>query len=186
MQKITDITLQPLPYDSAFVQVRRMYYTQEGTPKTWDLALVHDSVAILLYHTEKEAFILVKQFRPPVWLKNNDGYTYELCAGILDKNKSEQETAQEEILEECGYNVPLEAIERVTGFYTSVGFAGSRQSLFFALVDESMRLHNGGGVEHELIEIVELPLSQAKEMMFDETKPKTPGLLFAFSWFFSR
>lgn len=39
--------------------------------------------------------------------------TLELCAGIVDKSKSLREIAQEEVLEECGYNVPLERIEQI-------------------------------------------------------------------------
>lgn len=40
--------------------------------------------------------------------------TIELCAGIVDKSKSLVEIAKEEILEECGYNVPIERIDLVS------------------------------------------------------------------------
>lgn len=36
------------------------------------------------------------------------GITLEFCAGIVDKSKSVAETAREEVLEECGYDVPVE------------------------------------------------------------------------------
>lgn len=183
---ITDIRLEPLVEESCYLQTRRMHYSHNGVVKTWDLALVHDSVAGLLYDQEKQVFILVKQFRPPVWLKNHDGFTYELCAGICDKNVSEAQTMCEEIEEECGYRVMPHQLERITSFYTSVGFAGSRQTLFFAYVDETMRCSEGGGIDNELIEVIELPLQQGHDFMFDEKQAKTPGLLFAFSWFFSR
>lgn len=169
--------------DSAFVQPQRMEYLHNGLPRKWDMVSVHDSVAILLYHAEHHTLILVKQFRPPVYLKNNDGYTYELCAGIVDKNKSLVEIAHEEIIEECGYYIPLEQIEKVTSFYTAVGFAGSVQTLFYAQVDESMRVSDGGGIDVESIEVIEIPLSEAKRFVFDETKAKTPGLMFGFGWF---
>ena len=43
------------------------------------------------------------------------GVTHELCAGIVDKPQlSLAEIMREEITEECGYDVPLEKIERVT------------------------------------------------------------------------
>lgn len=48
--------------------------------------------------------------------------TIELCAGIVDKTKSLIEIAREEILEECGYNVPVERIELVMT-YRQVHFA---------------------------------------------------------------
>lgn len=169
--------------NSDFVKPKRMKYLQNGVPKIWDMVEVHDSVAILLYHEERNALIVVKQFRPPVYLKNNDGYTYELCAGIVDKAKSLVEIAHEEILEECGYDVPTEEIERVTSFYTAVGFAGSVQTLFYAKVNELMRVSNGGGIDTESIEVVEISVEDAKKFAMDESKAKTPGLMFGFGWF---
>ena len=44
----------------------------------------------------------------------NDGITLELCAGIIDKaDKTRREIARMEIFEECGYDVPLEAVEEI-------------------------------------------------------------------------
>ncbi|MDD2780611.1 NUDIX hydrolase [Sulfuricurvum sp.] len=169
--------------NSDFVKPKRMKYFQNGVQKLWDMVEVHDSVAILLYHENHDTFVVVKQFRPPVYLKNGDGYTYELCAGIVDKDKSLIEIAHEEILEECGYHVPLEKIERVTSFYTAVGFAGSVQTLYMARVNEAMRVSDGGGVDVEMIEVVEIAVVEAKKFVMDETKAKTPGLMFGFGWF---
>lgn len=44
------------------------------------------------------------------------GITHELCAGIVDKSLPPEEIAREEVLEECGYNVPIENMTRITGF----------------------------------------------------------------------
>lgn len=41
------------------------------------------------------------------------GVTLELCAGIVDKDLSLVEIAREEVLEECGYDVPVERIEEI-------------------------------------------------------------------------
>ena len=177
VEEITDVK------KSDYIKLSRVHYTQKGVAKTWDVATVHDSVAILLFEKNLNAFVLVKQVRPAVYLKNSNGFTYELCAGIVDKETSLEQIAREEILEECGYDIPLESLERITSFYTAVGFAGSVQTLYFAQVDESMKINGGGGIEHELIEVIYLPISEAKEFMYDESKAKTPGLMFAFSWF---
>ncbi len=80
--------------------------------------------------------------------------------------------------------VAPEALERITSFYTSVGFAGSKQTLYYAEVDESMKRHAGGGIEDEKIEVIELPLKEAEDFIYDESVAKTPGLMFAFCWFF--
>ena len=129
----------------------------------WECIKAHDSVSVLLYHEDKDAFLLVKQFRPAVWFnlqdgrelnltqKGDEGYTYELCAGLMDKGKSEEQTVIEEIAEETGF-----AVSKV------------------------------GGIDGENIEPVYVPLERAREFMFDETKTKATGLLFAFMWFFDR
>lgn len=168
---------------SDFIKPKRMQYRQNDVLKIWDMVEVHDSVSILLYHEEHDTLILVRQFRPPVYLKNGDGYTYELCAGIVDKDKTLADIAHEEILEECGYFIALDQIQRVTSFYTAVGFAGAVQTLYFARVNESMKVSDGGGIDHESIEVIEIPVSKAKEFVLDETKAKTPGLMFGFGWF---
>ena len=183
--QIKHFKLQPL-VDAKFISTSFATYEQDGIKKSWEIVEAHDSVAILIYHKEKEAFILVKQFRPAVYLNNDNGMTVELCAGIVDKELSLEEIAQEEIEEECGYDIPLQNIERITSFHTSVGFAGSKQTLYFAEVDESMKVSEGGGIDHEQIEVVYLPVGEAKNLIYDESIAKTPGLMFAFMWWLEK
>jgi len=172
-ENIKHFKLQQLE-DAKFIATSLATYEQEGIKKSWEIVKAHDSVAILIYHRQKESFILVKQFRPAVYLNNENGMTVELCAGIVDKELTLAQIAQEEIEEECGYAVPLETLERITSFHTSVGFAGSKQTLYFVEVDESMKVSEGGGVDHEQIEVVYLPVDQAKVMIYDENIAKTP------------
>jgi len=177
-------SIEPLK-DPKFVKPIKIKYTQKNKTKEWEAVLSHDSVSILLWHVEKKAFIVVKQLRATV-LNNTktDGYTYELCAGIVDKDITNKAIAKEEILEECGYDVKLENIEKITSFFTSVGISGTSQTLYFAQVDESMKVSEGGGVEDEDIEVVYIPQKDAKKFMLDETYKKTPGLVLGFYWFF--
>ncbi len=183
--KIKHFKLQPL-VDAKFISTAFATYEQEGIKKSWEIVEAHDSVAILLYHKEKRSFILVKQFRPAVYLNNEKGMTVELCAGIVDKELSLVEIVKEEVEEECGYDIPLSNIEKITSFHTSVGFAGSKQTLYFAEVEEHMKVSEGGGVDHEQIEVVYLPTADAKKLIYDENIAKTPGLMFAFMWWFER
>ncbi len=182
---ITNFRLTPL-INPKFISTAFAKYEQNGIKKDWEIVQAHDSVAILIYHRDKECFILVKQFRPAVYLNNNDGLTVELCAGIVDKELSLEQIAKEEIEEECGYNVPIESIDKISAFYTSVGFAGSKQMLYYVEVDESMRVSEGGGVDTELIEVVSLCTQKAEAFMYDESVAKTPGLMFAFMWWFKK
>ena len=182
---IEKFTLNPL-VDPKFISTSFATYEQNGIAKNWEIVQAHDSVAILIYHKGKKSFILVKQFRPAVYVNNNDGMSLELCAGIVDKKMTLQQIAQEEIEEECGYAVPLGEVEKITEFYTSVGFAGSKQTLYYAEVEESMKVSEGGGVDGELIEVITLSVEEAENVIYDESIVKTPGLMFAFMWWFDK
>ncbi len=182
---IENFTLHPLK-EGNFVKIALATYTQNGVEKSWEIVESHDSVAILIYHTEKKSFILVEQFRPPLYHNNGNGMSVELCAGILDKNISVEQIAQEEVEEECGFSVTLESIERISKVNSAVGTAGTTQIMFYVEVDESMRVGEGGGIDHEMIEVIELPVSEARTFMFDESIAKTAGLMFAFMWWFDK
>lgn len=182
---IKNFKLNPLE-NPEYISTSLATYTQNGIKKNWEIVQAHDSVAILIYHKDKDAFVLVKQFRPAVYLNNDDGLTVELCAGIVDKKLSLVQIAKEEIEEECGYDVPVEEIEKITGFHTSVGFAGSKQMLYYAELDESMKVSEGGGIDDEQIEVIYLPVHKAKAFIYDESVAKTPGLMFAFMWWYEK
>jgi len=185
MSSITDISFSEC-VDSKFVELKRMNYKQNSKEKSWDVVNVHESVCILLYHTDKDAFILVKQFRPPVYLNNSDGFTHELCAGIVDKDMSLEKIAAEEIEEECGYEIDANRLEKLNSFYSAVGFAGALQTLFYASVSEKDKIHDGGGIDEEDIEVVYIPIKDAQEFLKDSSYAKTPALMYAFMWYFEK
>ena len=168
-----------------FIKPILINYSHKGLEKKWEAVVTHDSVATLLWHSDKNAFIFVKQLRATVLNKNkNNGMMYELCAGIVDKNASHEQIAKEEILEECGYDIPLKNLQKISSFYTSVGISGTHQTIYYASCDESMRVNDGGGLHDEDIEVVYIPLEEAKEFMFDESYQKTTGVMMSIYWFF--
>ena len=172
-------------HDPAFIKPIKINYTYKNTKKTWEAVISHDSVSILLWHVQKNSFVIVKQLRATVLHSNKvDGHTHELCAGIVDKNISNAQIAKEEILEECGFDVPVENLQKVSSFYTSVGISGAKQTLYFAKINDEMKVNEGGGLEDEEIEVIYISVKDAKEFMFDESYHKTPGLIMAFYWFF--
>jgi UDP-sugar diphosphatase len=168
-----------------FIKPIKINYTQNQKKKEWEAVISHDSVAILLWHRDKDAFVLVKQLRATVLNKNKkDGMMYELCAGIVDKNATNAQIAKEEILEECGYDVPVKKLEKISSFYTSVGISGTHQTLYYAEVNDNMKVHDGGGLEDEEIEVIYVPTHESKSFMFDESYKKTTGVMLSFYWFF--
>lgn len=88
------------------------------------------------------------------------------------------------MLEETGYDVPLDKLEKISSFYTAVGFAGGRQTLYFAVLDDSMKVNEGGGIENENIEVIYLKRNETLDFMFDESIATTSGLMFALMWYF--
>jgi len=170
-----------------FVRPVRLDYMVNKTLKTWEAVKSHNSVAILLYHEQKDAFLFVKQFRAPVYMNHSDyTFTYELCAGIIDKDIPLVQIAKEEIDEECGYDVKIEKIEKITSFFTNVGVSGAKQHLYFTKVDDSMKVSDGGGIHDEYIELEYISVEDSKSFIYDESKAKTPGLMFGLYWFYEK
>jgi len=206
--KLNVISVKPLESGSSkYVRPVRLIFNLDGVKnRIWDCMKIHDSVAAVLYNKSRDKLIFVKQFRPAVYLaakvddpvegkieaavgesKSPPGYTYELCAGIMDKAKSTEATMKEEILEEVGYDVPLDSIRLISSFRSGVGVTGSLQHLYFCEVNDSQKVASGGGVDEERIEVIELSPEEAKKMMYckDEEAPasRPPSMLFGLSWF---
>lgn len=169
--------------DPRFIKPYLLNYEYKGKAKKWEVFKTYNSVSALLYHKQKDALVVVKQLRPALLFSSNElhGYTYELCAGLDDKNKSLVETMKEEIEEEVGFKIPLTQIKELVSC-----FSGSKQSLFVAVVDEGMKVNDGGGIDGEDIEVVYIPSNEVEKFIFDENKIKTPSLLFAFQYFLSK
>ncbi|XP_045308149.1 uridine diphosphate glucose pyrophosphatase NUDT14 isoform X1 [Leopardus geoffroyi] len=188
---------------------------ENGTQKSWDFMKTHDSVAILMFNSSQQSLVLVKQFRPAVYvgeverlfpgslaavaqdgpralqveLPGSAGVTYELCAGLVDQpGLSLEDVACAEAWEECGYRLAPSDLRRVATYKSGVGLTGSSQTMFYAEVTDSQRSGPGGGLaeEGELIQVVHLPLGGAQAFADDPDVPKTLGVIFGISWFLSR
>lgn len=183
---------------SRYIKPTRFNFNKDGKASTRDIICSHNSVAVVLYNKSKEALLFVKQFRPAVFaspllsraktlaeidfrkISLESGFTLELCAGIVDKEKSLEQIAQEEIYEECGYDVPLTKIEKIV----CCRCAGI--TLFYAEIDDSMQIRQGQLGNHnegEMIELVSIPIAQCKLLIFDETIERNVSMLFALVWF---
>ena len=169
---ITNLEILPLG-ESKYLKPFKMKFKQNGLQRDWDCVKVMNSVSIFLYHEQKDAFLFVKQFRPAVWYSqekegiktSEQGFTYELCAGLMDKGLSEEQTAREEAVEEVGYE--LKEMERITMTYGAFGFGGNMQTMFYAKIDESMKVNAGGGVDGEDIELVFIKREDMMKFAFD-------------------
>ena len=128
-----------------------------------------DGAAILLYNLEKSTVILTKQFRMPIYENNKkEGMSIEACAGAIDNNDTPIETIIRETEEEVGYKI--NNAKQVLTAYTSPGALTEKMYLFIAAYSDAMKINEGGGLdsEQEEIEVLEMPFSQAVEMIKNE------------------
>lgn len=120
-----------------------------------------NGAAILLYNTTNKTIILTRQFRLPTYLNGNEsGMMVEVCAGLLDKDEPEQCIIRE-TEEETGYRVTK--VKKIMETYMSPGAITEILYLFVGEYDASMKVSEGGGLEHEQenIEVIEMAFDEA-------------------------
>ena len=124
-----------------------------------------NGAAILLYNQTQKTVILTRQFRLPTYVNGNaSGMLIEACAGLLDEDNPE-DCIRRETEEETGYQV--QDVEKVMEAYMSPGSVTEILYFFIAAYSKEMKIHEGGGVaeEHENIEVLELPFTEAYGMI---------------------
>ncbi|PCI10643.1 MAG: GDP-mannose pyrophosphatase NudK [Flavobacteriaceae bacterium] len=124
-----------------------------------------NGAAILLYNPTKKTVVLTRQFRMPTYVNgNDDGMSIEVCAGLLDGDDPET-CVIKEAEEESGYRVTK--VKKVLEAYMSPGAVTEIVSMFVAEYNDQMKVSNGGGLEdeHENIEVLEVPFSDALKMV---------------------
>ncbi|SDG61244.1 GDP-mannose pyrophosphatase NudK [Chitinophaga filiformis] len=126
-----------------------------------------NGATILLYNLEQKSVILTRQFRLPSFVNGNpSGMLIEACAGLLDKD-SPEDCIRREVEEETGYKVSH--VRKIFEAYMSPGSVTEILYFFIAEYAANMKVHEGGGVEHEQeeIEVLELPFEKALAMIDD-------------------
>lgn len=124
-----------------------------------------NGATILLYNKEKKTVILTRQFRLPTFINGNKtGMLIEACAGLLDKDNPE-ECIRRETEEETGYRI--HEVRKVLEAYMSPGSVTEILYFFIAEYTSSMKVTEGGGVDHEEenIEVLELDFDRVLKMM---------------------
>ena len=143
------------------------YLQSDGTWQTQNREAYDrgNGATILLYNKEQKTVILTKQFRLPTFINGNtEGMLIEACAGLLDKDNPE-DCIRRETEEETGYKI--NDVRKIFEAYMSPGSVTEMLYFFIAEYSASMKVHEGGGVEHEQenIEVLEIPFQHAMEMM---------------------
>lgn len=121
-----------------------------------------DAVASVVYDTKKDKFIFVKQWRP-----GSNSEILEIVAGTLDvPGEDPREAMIREIDEEIGYKT--DDIKLIDECYMSPGGTTEIISIYYSEVSE--KIHEGGGLEDEDIDIVEMDLDEVLSTRFKDAK----------------
>jgi nudix-type nucleoside diphosphatase (YffH/AdpP family) len=124
-----------------------------------------NGATILLYNRENKTILLTRQFRLPSFINGNDsGMLIEACAGLLDKDNPE-DCIRRETQEETGYQIGV--VKKIFEAYMSPGSVTEILHFFTGEYKPSMKVDNGGGVDHEEenIEVLELSFDEAIALM---------------------
>jgi nudix-type nucleoside diphosphatase (YffH/AdpP family) len=124
-----------------------------------------NGAAILLYNTKTKNVILTRQFRLPSFINGNpSGMLIEACAGLLDKDNPE-DCIRRETEEETGYKISH--VRKVFEAYMSPGSVTEILHFFIAEYTSEMKVHDGGGIDHEQedIEVLEIGMDKAFAMI---------------------
>jgi len=125
-----------------------------------------DAVSVMVYNSDEDTVILVKQDRYAVE-KKAGGKIFEIPAGKMDEGEDPKETARREVLEEIGYDIKEESLMFLNRFFASPGYSSETVFLFAASVTNADRVTDGGGLEseHENIDIYNVPVTEFFDMV---------------------
>ncbi|HHS96107.1 MAG TPA: NUDIX hydrolase, partial [Phaeodactylibacter sp.] len=126
-----------------------------------------DGVAALVFNEDTDRIILIRQFRYAAYTKN-EGWVIETVAGMLADGEKPEEAITREIEEEVGYKNA--ALTHIHTFFVSPGGSSERIFLYYAVVNNENKIHEGGGLgsEEEDIQVLEYHFEELQELMAAE------------------
>jgi nudix-type nucleoside diphosphatase (YffH/AdpP family) len=138
----------------------------ESTEVVREVYMTTNGVTILLYNSKNETVVLTKQFRIPTLLNcNESGMLLETCAGLVEDNENPDVAILREVEEETGYRI--KEAKRVFQMYSTPGSVAEMLYYYVGEYTPRQKVSEGGGLEEENedIEVLELPFSQAYNMI---------------------
>ncbi|WP_276497300.1 NUDIX domain-containing protein [Pontibacter litorisediminis] len=149
-------------YDGYF-KIYRLTVEQEGQTFTREQFDRGDAVAALVFDTEKQQYILTKQFRV-----GSESELVEVVAGMVDQGEQPEKSIRREIEEETGYHV--DSLQHLHTFYSSPGGTTERVMLYYAEVTQQNGKGGGNEHEHEFIEILHLTAEELDALETPDAK----------------
>ena len=159
----------------------RLYSGEWSGERVYDVVRRGCAVAVVLYDPDRDAVVLVEQFRLPPLIAGFSPWIIEVVAGLVDKDgESEAEVARRESVEEAGLEVT--DLVPIQPYLPTPGNSDEKVMLFCGRIDSSQ----AGGVfgvadEEEDIKVVVRPLAEL-EAMLDAGKIDTGHTLICLYW----
>jgi ADP-ribose pyrophosphatase len=180
-----EIIEKTTPYQGYFqVDVYRLRHRKfDGgwtQPLTRELFERGHATAVLLYDPERDAVVLVEQFRIGAHAAGFDPWLVEVVAGIIEAGEDPAEVARREAVEEAGRVIT--DLEPIGTFFLSPGGSSETLVLYCGRVDS----RGAGGVhgldhEGEDIRVVVLPPDEALARVM-ATRGANANAVIALQW----
>jgi nudix-type nucleoside diphosphatase (YffH/AdpP family) len=148
-------------YDGHFKLNKLTLKTREGEELPREQFAPGHAVAALVYDTQRQQYILTKQFRVGA-----ERELLEIAAGMIDKDESPETAVRREMQEELGYDI--DQLTEIVTMWPSPGTSAETIVVYYAEVSNQTSPGGGLAEEHEQIEIVRLTREElAKEKIQD-------------------
>lgn len=122
------------------------------------------AVAVLAFDPIRDRVILLEQFRIGAWVHEQQGWMYEVIAGIIEKDQTPEQVAVREAIEEA--NCELLDMESICQYYSSPGGSSETLQLFCAAINsEGVEGIYGLASEGEDIRATVVDYSEAVEWL---------------------
>lgn len=107
------------------------------------------AVIILVYHRDRDQFLCVEQYRPPVQRR-----VLEFPAGLIEDGESPVATALRELAEEAGISAAAHDLIELGYVFSSVGMTDELVYLYAIEIDSQTQVElpelQGAEIEHDL------------------------------------
>lgn len=138
------------------------------------------AAAVLLYDPERDAVVLIEQFRPGAYAAGLDPWLVEVVAGIIEEGESPEEVVRREAVEEAGRRIV--ALHPIGTFLATPGGSTETVTLFCGRCDS----RGAGGIhgldhEHEDIRVLTLSRPEALERLAAGAITNMPAVV-ALQW----
>jgi len=143
----------------------RLFSGEWSGERSYEVLRRGQAVAIVLYDPDRDAVVLVEQFRLPALLAGSSPWQLEAAAGLIDTDETPEAVAIRETREETGLTLIGEPI-RIQRYLSSSGNSDEGVVLFCGRVDSAV----AGGVhglpeEHEDIRVVVKTLAEIEALI---------------------